>query len=183
MVRIKNFIVVAVLLILILVAIVVYALVIKAYLFVWFDVPSGKYGEKRFLDIAFVNVACIQSTVWVTGMVQETGEIASMVGINCETVLPRRTAILEVVKINVKQICSSRLVIFDPTFLSLCICQQLSRIYPNVCSFRNLLGTGKDAPSFRFCLADIDGNFATLLDNPIPAFIATPTLGDSVDKG
>lgn len=35
-----------------------------------------------------------------------------MVGINSETVLPRWTAILEVVEINVKQICSSRLVVF-----------------------------------------------------------------------
>lgn len=51
------------------VAIVVYALVIKAYFFEGFDVPSGKYCEKRFLDIAFVDVACIQSTVWVTRMV------------------------------------------------------------------------------------------------------------------
>ena len=54
---------------LIVVLVVVFALVVEAYLFEWFDVPSTKYGEKGFLDIAFVNVACIQSTVWVTGMV------------------------------------------------------------------------------------------------------------------
>jgi hypothetical protein len=46
-------------LVVLVVPIVVIALVIKAYLFEWFDVPSGKYGEKRFLDIAFVDVACI----------------------------------------------------------------------------------------------------------------------------
>ena len=53
----------------VIITIVVFALIIKAYLFVWFNVPSSKYGEKRFLNVAFVNVACIQSAVWVTGMV------------------------------------------------------------------------------------------------------------------
>ena len=68
MIRIPIVVVVFVIVIVI-VAIIVFALVIEAYLFVWFDVPSGKYGEKRFLNIAFVNVAGIQSTVWVTGMI------------------------------------------------------------------------------------------------------------------
>lgn len=87
-----------------------------------------------------------------------------MVSINSETILPRWTAILEVVEINVKQICSSRLVVFavkycvktklgasdvcpenlHPTFVSLFIRQQLSRIYPNERSFWNLFRAGKD---------------------------------------
>lgn len=71
MIRIRILIVTVVvfLLVLLLVRIIVFALVVEAYFFEWFNVPSTKYGEKRFLDIAFVNVACIQSTVWVTGMV------------------------------------------------------------------------------------------------------------------
>lgn len=58
-IRIRILIIVVFLIVFLIVAIVVIALVIKAYLFVWFDVPSGKYGEKRFLDIPFVNVTCI----------------------------------------------------------------------------------------------------------------------------
>jgi hypothetical protein len=69
MIRIKKNPIVVFVVFVVVVTIVVYALVIKAYLFERFDVPSGKYGEKRFLDVAFVDVACIQSTVWVTGMV------------------------------------------------------------------------------------------------------------------
>ena len=38
--------------------------------------------------------------------------IPSMVGVNSETVLPKWIASIEVVEINVKQICSSRLVVF-----------------------------------------------------------------------
>ena len=38
--------------------------------------------------------------------------IASMVGINSKTVLPMWTAVLEVVEINVKQICSPGLIVF-----------------------------------------------------------------------
>jgi hypothetical protein len=67
MIRIKKLAVVV--FVVFIVTIVIYALVIKAYLFEWFDIPSGKYSKKGFLDIAFVDVACIQSTVWITGMV------------------------------------------------------------------------------------------------------------------
>lgn len=71
MIRIKKLAVV-VFVVFIIVTIVVYALVIKAYLFEWFDIPSTKYNKKGFLDIAFVDVACIQSTVWITGMVLQS---------------------------------------------------------------------------------------------------------------
>jgi len=71
MIRIKRLRVDTVVLLVVLIAIVVYALIIKAYFFVRIDIPSSKYSKKRFLDIAFVDVACIQSTIWITGMIQE----------------------------------------------------------------------------------------------------------------
>ena len=44
-------------------------MIIKAYFFIWLDIPASKYSEKRFLNIAFVDVACIQPTIGITRMV------------------------------------------------------------------------------------------------------------------
>ena len=45
------------------------ALIVEAYFFIGFDILSGKYGEEGLLDITFIDVACIQTTVGVARMI------------------------------------------------------------------------------------------------------------------
>jgi len=78
MIRISSNLIVVIVAVIVIIVIWIWPLVIKAYLFLWFNVPSGKYGKKRFLNIAFVDVTCIQPTIWVAGMIlPRTNELPS----------------------------------------------------------------------------------------------------------